>query len=172
MLSRLFSLAVDATPVGKILFGLKLLAVLLVVGAISYAVYSTYDAFASKRESTVIINAQKEKIAQKDGVIADQTKQAETAQQGKKVEDVLIEKTEIKQKSNNKKTAEVIEKLDHQVDNIQASTDFTPEEKSAAVAQVAIDSVWTSYCIAAGDSAAGCSAGTASPAGAAATTAT
>jgi hypothetical protein len=151
MLKLLGSLAFNgANPLTKFFTVLKLLAVLLVVGVICFAVYSTYDAFASKRESKVIIDAQKQEIVRKDGVITDQTKQAENLDAGKKAEDQVIVQLDNTQKKNNQKTADVIQQLEEKVDQIQDNPDFTPEEKSAAVAQVSIDSIWTAYCGTAG----------------------
>lgn len=157
MFARLLGLATaGVNPLSKFKMVFIALAVISLLAAAGFVGYRIYVA----GQNDVLVDTQKQEISRKDGVIADQTKQAENVQEGKKAEDTLIEKIEVKQKSNNKQTAKTVEKLDHQVDVIQTNPDFTPQEKSAAVAQVTIDALWTSYCDAAGGDAAGCSAGT------------
>lgn len=157
MWKQLFSLAMDgANPLSKVFLGLKLLAVLLVALVLGYAVYQTYDAFASRRADAVVIDAQKKEISQDQGVIADQTKQAENRDAGKAAEDKLIVQQDVKHQQIKKKTADVQATVDHQVDVIQKAPELSPQEKSDRIAQVDIDALWGQYCDAAGSSASGC----------------
>lgn len=163
MWKQLFSLAVDsANPLSKVLYGLKLLAVLLLALTVSYGVYKTYDAFASKREAKVVIDAQKQEIKQEQGIIADQTHQAENRDAGKAAEDKLIVTTTAAHTQIKKKTADVVKKIDQQVTVIQTAPALSPQEKSDQIARVDIDALWSQYCDAASN-ASGCQAPSAAP---------
>jgi hypothetical protein len=134
---------------------------LAVFSAVSYGVWRVHMAFQHEATDKVVIDAQKDKIKEQKTVIADQTVQAEKTEEGKKAEDVIIVKTDTSKKVVDKKTATTIEQVTQKVDDIKADVKLTSEEKGAQVAQVTIDTLWSSYCDAAGSSASGCASGTA-----------
>lgn len=125
---------------------IKMVLVLALLAVVSAAVYRVYDAFASQRENKVVIEHQKETIAQKDAVINEQTNQAMIAEQGKKIEDQLILKLDTTTKVKDKAANKIIQQLDVAIEKISVEPDLTDRKKSDAVAKAVIDAVWQQYC--------------------------
>ncbi len=131
---------------------LKLAVIAAVVFVACLGIYHVLGIYTDSKANAVTVTHQKVEIKRKDAVIADQTKQAENRDVGKKVEDVIILKLDTALKKADRKTEQVITDLTQKTEEIQAAADKTPEQKAMEVAKVQIDTLWQNFCDSGGES--------------------
>lgn len=154
LFKQLGGLLIGGPAAGGVIGLIRLAIIAALICGAGFAAWHFLSTYTDSKARGVTIEAQKVDLKRKDSVIADQTKQAENRDQGKKAEDGIILKLDTTMKKTDRKTEAVIAEVVKKVEEIQAAPDKTAEEKDKEIATTQITSLWQNFCDSGGESAA------------------